>query len=262
MNKATNGLSDSLSSAILNQTDPDIVRDGAPSFLIMLDSFVEGSPENAGMLGAASELYAAYGIVFVDDPDRAKRLTIRSRDYGRRALCTVNHKTCDIWDLRFADYANAIKNTKEDDVGALFSAGLSWMAFIQAHREDWGALAKLPNAEAILMRVRELDGTFKSAEVEHYLGVMNTLRPPALGGKFDKGRAHFENAIALSGGTNLAVKVDFAKYYARTLYERELHDRLLNEVLEADPVHDGLTLFNTLAQRAAKELLGSGDDYF
>ena len=110
--------------------------------------------------------------------------------------------------------------------------------------------------------VRELDPDFKPGDVERYLGVMNTLRPPALGGKFDKGRGHFEHSIALSGGRDLGAKVDFARYYARTLYEQELHDRLLNEVLAADPVEPGRTLFNTLAQRDARALLESGADYF
>ena len=128
--------------------------------------------------------------------------------------------------------------------------------------DDWSALAQLPNVEAVLVRVRTLDESFKPSEVEHYLAVMNTLRPPALGGKFDKGRAHFEQAIALSGGADLSIKVDFANYYARTLYDRDLHDRLLGEVLGANPVHAGLTLFNTLAQRDAKALLASADDYF
>ena len=62
--------------------------------------------------------------------------------------------------------------------------------------------------------------------------------------------------------TDLGIKVDYANYYARTLYDRELHDRLLNEVLAADPVQPGRTLFNTLAQRDARSLLDSADDYF
>jgi hypothetical protein len=41
-----------------------------------------------------------------------------------------------------------------------------------------------------------------------------------------------------------------------------LHDRLLTEVLEADPVQAGMTLFNTLAQREARVLLASGSEYF
>ena len=72
----------------------------------------------------------------------------------------------------------------------------------------------------------------------------------------------YERAIEASGGKDLSIKVDYAKYYARTLYERELHDQLLEEVLAADPVQPGFTLFNTLAQNEALELLESADDYF
>jgi hypothetical protein len=262
MTAATSGLAESLSSAILNQDDPETVRDGAPAYLLMLDSFVEGSPGDSATLRSAAELYAAYGIVFVEDPERARRLTRRSLGYGRQSLCAVNGDGCEIWELPFEEFETALEGLGKDDIDSLFTVGLTWLAYIQAHRDDWSALAELPNAEAVLVRVRELDDAFQPAAVERYLGVMNTLRPPALGGKFDKGRAHFEKAIALSGGRDLGIKVDFANYYARTLYDQELHDRLLNEVLEADPVQADMTLFNTLAQRDAKALLESGSDYF
>ena len=81
MASATNGLAQSLGSAILNQDDPETVRDGAPAFLLMLDSFVESTPGDTATLIAAAELYAAYGTVFVDDPARARRLTTRSRTW-------------------------------------------------------------------------------------------------------------------------------------------------------------------------------------
>lgn len=262
MTSATNGMAANLSAAILNQDDPETVRDGAPAYLLMLDSFVEGAPGDVATLRSAAELYAAYGIVFVEDVERARRLTTRSRNYGRQAICAANGETCGIWDLPFQAFSDAIASTRAANAPALYTAGLSWLAYIRAHREDWGALAELPNVELILHRVRQLDESFRPADVEHYLGVMNTLRPPALGGDFEKGREHFENAIELSGGRDLAVKVDYARYYARGLYEQELHDRLLNEVLESEPVEPGMTLFNTLAQRDARALLESGVDYF
>jgi hypothetical protein len=46
------------------------------------------------------------------------------------------------------------------------------------------------------------------------------------------------------------------------MFDRDLHDRLLNEVLEADPDVSGYVLANTLAQKQALELLSSADDYF
>ena len=55
-----------------------------------------GNPEAtpAAMLRAAAELYAAYGIVFVDDEERSRRLTRRSLKYARQAMCAVNADTC------------------------------------------------------------------------------------------------------------------------------------------------------------------------
>lgn len=262
MTSATSGMAGNLSAAILNQDDPETVRDGAPAFLLMLDSFVEGSPDDPAMLAAASDLYAAYGTLFVDDPARAQRLTGRSLDYGRRALCATEKRTCSIANAGFRDFGPVLSSLDADDVATLYSYALSKLAWIQARSGDMGAVAELPKAEAALARVRTLDARYREAEVERYLGVLATIRPPALGGRFDEGRTHFERAIELSQGRDLGARVDYARYYARTLYERELHDRILGEVIEADPHADGLTLLNVIAQREAEELLASGDDYF
>ena len=91
---------------------------------------------------------------------------------------------------------------------------------------------------------------------------MSTLRPEALGGKPEQGKAYFERAIELSGGRDLSAKVEYARSYARLVYDRELHDRLLNEVLQSPVRQEGLTLFNVLAQQEARQLLATADDYF
>ncbi|MCH8227427.1 MAG: hypothetical protein IIC63_03305 [Proteobacteria bacterium] len=262
MATAGNTLAGNLSTAILNQDDPELVRDGAPAYLLLLDSFVAGSPYNQSALSAAANLYAAYGVVFVDDPDRARKLTLRARSYGRRSLCVADQKACDIWELAYADFVIALQGLDKKDVAALYTFGVSWIAYVQAHSEDWVALAKLPQVQATMQRVQEIDPQYQQSNVEHFLALLDTIRPPALGGNFEAGIAHYRRAISLSGGKDLSIKVDCARYYARTLYDRELHDRLLNEVLSADPVHEGFTLFNTLAQKEAQELLDSADDYF
>ena len=75
-------------------------------------------------------------------------------------------------------------------------------------------------------------------------------------------RDHFERAITLSKGENLMAKVVYARQYARMVYDRELHDRLLTEVLAANPQVPGMVLQNTLAQDQARALMASADDYF
>jgi len=259
---AGGSLAENLNVAIMNQDDPELVRDGAPAYLLMLDSFVEGAPENEAVLSAAAELYAAYGVVFVDDPVRARKLTSRGLAYGQRALCAANQEACGLWDAAYPQFVLGLRVLGARDVPALYTFGLSWIAYIQAHSDDFLALARLPQVQASLQRVQQLAPHYEEANIEHFLGVLDTIRPPALGGDFEEGKAHYEKALKVSVERDLSIKVDYARYYARTLYDRELHDRLLNEVLAADPLQPGLTLFNTLAQQDAKELLASADDYF
>jgi hypothetical protein len=54
----------------------------------------------------------------------------------------------------------------------------------------------------------------------------------------------------------------YAQKYARLVFDRELHDRLLREALSADVEHPGLTLANTLAQQQARTLLETSAEYF
>ena len=61
---------------------------------------------------------------------------------------------------------------------------------------------------------------------------------------------------------NLVAQVLFARQYARLVFDRPLHDRLLREVMDADPNAPGLTLANTLAREQALLLLDDADDYF
>lgn len=262
IDRATSDMADNLSSAILNQDDPKIVRDGAPAYLLLMDSLIEGDPHNASILGAAASLYAAYGIVFVEDEQRSKRLTARAFSYGQRAICEQNESGCGLGDLNFEEFEQALQETRQRDSDALYSFAVSWLAFTRAHSDEWGVLADLPRVELVLLRVQALDPEFETANVDLYLGVLNSLRTPALGGDPEVGRKHFENALAASGGRDLTVKLEFARTYARLMYDRELHDELLKQVLAADPIQPGYTLFNVLAQQEAVGLLADGDDYF
>jgi hypothetical protein len=57
-------------------------------------------------------------------------------------------------------------------------------------------------------------------------------------------------------------KTLYAEHYARLEFDRELHQRLVTEVLTADAEAGDLTLANTLAQRRARELRASADAFF
>jgi len=259
---AANRFANNLTAAILNQNDPETVRDGAPAYLLLVDSLLEGSPDDPDLLSASAVLYSAYGVLFADDPARAQRLSERARAQGEHALCVVDRAACGLSGKTYDELTSLLERLDERDVPALYAYSVASLAYLRAHRDDWAALASLPNVEAALLRVQSLDPQYQAGSVQLYLGILNTLRPEALGGKPEVGRQHFERAIELSGGRDLGAKVELARSYARLVYDRELHDRVLNEVLQADPVAPRLTLFNVIAQRDARALLDSADDYF
>jgi hypothetical protein len=262
MDRVTGNMAGNLSSAILNQEDPETVRDGAPAYLLLMDSLIEGNPDSASALRSAANLYSAYGAVFVEDDKRAKRLTRRAHNYGNRAICVVHESACNWGSMDFDSFNADLKTISLDELSELYSYTISNLAYTRANSDDWAVLAELPKVESALNRLYELDPDYEGGAVHLYLGILNTIRPPALGGQPEVGRRHFERAIEITGGKDLSVKVEFARSYARMIYDRELHDRLLKEVLAADPVQPGLTLFNTLAQRQAEKLLETADDYF
>jgi hypothetical protein len=83
-----------------------------------------------------------------------------------------------------------------------------------------------------------------------------------MGGQPEKARKHFQRAVTLSNDRNLLAKVLYAEHYARMAFNRDLHDRLLKQVLDTDPHEDGLTLQNVYARKRANTLLAESADYF
>jgi hypothetical protein len=259
---AAGDLGDNLSAAILAQDDPELVRESLPAYLLLLDSLAASPDAGPRTLGAAARLYAVYAVVFVADPDRSAILAARARNYGLRAACTATPAACGLESVPFAELQPRLDQVKPAQAGALFSAAIGSLAYVRTHSEDWQALADLPRIEAVLKRLLVIGAPADAGSVNTYLGILNTLRPPALGGQPEQGRAYFDRAIELTGGRDLSILVEYARSYARLVYDRELHDSLLNRVLAADPRQQGYTLLNTLAQKQATDLLASANDYF
>ena len=258
----TNNLGNNLSLAIMNQDDPETVRTGAPAYLILVDSLIAGKPDDRATLIAAAHLYSAYTGLFVDDPERSQRLASRALDYAQRALCPRQPALCAQANGPYLDFLPALQGVGKRDIDALYTYALAWALWTRSHSDDWNAIANLPKLEALFEQVIALQGDYQQGDPWLYLGILRTLLPPATGGRPEQGRQAFEQAIALSDGHNLMAKVEYARCYARLVFDQALHDRLLGEVLAAPPQVPGRTLTNVLAQQEARQLLASSPDYF
>jgi hypothetical protein len=260
--RATTRLAENVSAAVLDQEDVLIVRDGGPAYLIALDGLIQGDPEDQNLLLAGARLYSAYASAFVAEPARVKRLTARAKRYGERAVCLRRPSLCDPAKIPFDEFERELARVKPRDVDALYGLGSAWASWVQANSSDWNAIADLPKVQVLMERVVLLRPDHEAGGAHLHLAVLYTLRPESMGGKPELGRRHFESAIELSHGRNLAAKVLFARQYARLVFDRPLHDRLLNDVVNSDPKQTGLTLSNVLAQEEALELLADVDEYF
>lgn len=259
---ATHRMAHSLSQAILNQDDPATVRDGAPAYLLLIDGLIQDYPNDQELLVGGARLYTAYAAVFVNDTDRALRLTEKARNYGRRALCLRRPEFCDADSVRYDRFVADLAKTNKRDLPVLYAYATSWAGWLRVRRNEPTAMSDLPKVEDMLERVVALDETFEHGQAHLFLGILRSQLPAALGGQPEVGKAHFERAIALSHGHDLLAKVEYAHTYARLTFNRPLHDRLLKEVMAANPVVPGYTLNNVLAQQQARQLLDSADDYF
>lgn len=262
MRKASNQFANNLTDAILNQDDPVTVRDGVPAYLLLIDGMIGGDPQNAGALLAGAQLYGAYAGGFVEDPGRSQRLAGRAYDYAKRALCLREKALCIALDSPYDAFAVALDQSDRGDIATIYGFAAAWAGKIQVNSGDWNAIADLPKLQALLLHIVAMDPHHDNGGAYLYLGVINSIPPASLGGKPEEGKACFDKALELSGGRNQMVRVLYAQFYARLVFDQALHDKLLNDVLAADPVAPRLTLINLLAKGKAKALLESGKDYF
>lgn len=262
---ATRQLPSNLSSAILNNDDLQTVEDGLPSYLLMIDALVETYPDSEQMQLTAASLNSAYAGVFIppEQAERRRAMSAKALDYAFSAFCTYDDDACGLREVKPDQIEAALSQWDHpDDLPYLYTLGTAWASYIQNNSDDWLAVAQLGQAQAVLERTVAIEPGYERGTALLYLGVMNSILPPSLGGKPDVAQAYYEQALDAADGQNLIIQVYYASQFARLVFDRELHDRLLQDALSRDPYVEGLTLQNRYAQQQAERLLASADDYF
>jgi len=122
---------------------PRRCRRGAPAYLILIDALIKGEPENQAPLLTGARLYDVYAVVFVDDPERARRLTEKGLGFSQSALCLKYPDDCKRYQQPYSDYVDFLAMLNQSDLPLLYQFGAAWASWIQAHRDDWNAWAFL-----------------------------------------------------------------------------------------------------------------------
>ena len=252
-----------LSDGFMRQTDVELVREGAPAFLLMLDALAEAHPDKPAVLIAAAEAQMAYAMGFLDkaQKERAKSMFLKAKTYGLRAL-SRNRKFARALDGSYEDFVHALGHFRKKDADALLATATSWVMWIIASSDSPAALGDMPKVLAMMERVQELDPRIRQGGVDLFYGIYYTVLPLGGGRDLAKARRHFERSIAVAGPDYLLNRVTFAEYYARYALDQELFERTLRSVLAAEPAVPAFTLMNAVAQTRARALLAQMDDLF
>ncbi|MBU4119652.1 MAG: TRAP transporter TatT component family protein [Proteobacteria bacterium] len=246
------------------QADIELVCDGAPSYLLMLDSLLISDPDNVRLLIHGTQAYTAYASLMPEcgRPERAVVLGERAREYGLRLLGT-SKGLAGASRIPLAEFSETLRSAGSGDVEKLFWGGYGWATWIGFSKGAPAAVADLPKVEQLMLRVLALDEGFYHGGAHLFLGIYYGSRPEMLGGKPEVSRDHFERALALGDRRFLPALVAYAEYYARQTFDRELYVRLLEEALAFDLARaPDLTLPNVLAKRRAQKMLTQVDDFF
>ena len=241
------------------QTDLDLVCEGAPAYLLMIDSMIASSPQNRALLRIGAQSYGSYTAALSEcgaDPKRVRAIADKARMHGTALIAAL---LPGITPDRREELDSELAGLTRRDVPALFWGTMAWLSWIQLQQGSPEAMADLVLVEKIMARLLVLDETFQGGSIHLFFGGLQATKPAMLGGDPEAGRRHFERALELSRHQFLLVQTSYAETLARLTFDRELHDRLLNEVMNFDITKaPDYALANQIARRKAARLLADG----
>ena len=254
-----------MSASLQEQTDPDLVRDGAPALILVLDGFAASAPDNPEILLAAASARVGYAAAFIDRSEavRARDLYSRARDYGIAALSRNARFRAPVGGPVDA-FEASLEGFGRADVPALYTTAMAWMGWIINSGGAMEAVAQIHRPVAIMRRVMALDPSHERGGPHLFFGVYYAVQPRGGGGDLAASKRHFEQAIEAAGEKALLPRVAMAEFYARYSLDQGLFESTLKSVLGTGERDDppGLQLMNAVARRRAKALLPMAEEWF
>ncbi len=250
---------------VLNEeSDLELAATSIAGNLKLLESVLRTDPGNRDLLLMTCRGYASYAMAFIEDEDpvRAREFYRRGMEYGKQ-LFDPRGKLGKSLDGTSADVEAALREAGLRDVPAVFWTAVSWGGYVSLGLTDPDALASLPKVEAMMNFVKDRDPGYFYGGADFFLGTIAGSRPPMLGGDPAASKAHFDNALSISGGKFLLTYVYYARTYAVQVQDSMLFGSLLTAVDTASlDILPAARLSNAVAKRKAVFLRAKMNELF
>lgn len=209
-------------------------------------------------LQSYSGYIAALAECHPENMERLITLNDKSRKYGLQLL----GQFLPVQQHQGAETFNQmLQKLEKPDVPYIFWGTYGWLSWVRNQNGSPASIVELLSIEKIMARLLELDETYQGGSIHLFYGGYHAAKPTMLGGRPDLSQKHFRKAIELSEGTFLLAQTTYAETFARSTFNRELHDHLLKEVIDF-PLEKApeFALSNKIAKKRATRLLA--DNYF
>jgi predicted anti-sigma-YlaC factor YlaD len=255
------------SSSFATDDDPELIKDALPFGLKTMEGMLAQLPKDRLLLRSVAVGFTSYSAGFIqpdirglEDIDldrareqkvRARRMFIRARDYGLRAL-EVSYPR--LREKLMKDPKAALAKTVKADVPDLYWTAAAWGSAISLGKDQMDLVADLPIVDALIHRALELDKTWEAGSLDEFMIAFES-RGEAQGGSLDRARGYFNEAMSLARGKRISPLVSLAENVSITTQNRAEFDRLLDEALAFDcDKYPETRLANLLAQKHARQL--------
>jgi predicted anti-sigma-YlaC factor YlaD len=278
-NYAIDKLGDALSKSgktFASDDDPELVAEAVPFSLKLIESLLESRPEHGPLLLAATRGFTQYSWAFVQQRaerletvdlaaseelrGRARRLFLRARGYGLRALDLAHPG----FEKRLrADPVQGAAELGRADVERAYWLAAAWGGALTQAKDSPALLADQPIVEALLDRALVLDEHFEDGALHTLLVSYESSRPGGQRGWQERSRAHFARAVELSKGRRAGPYVALAESVCVQEQRKAEFDELIGKALaiDADTFPDA-RLENLVMQARARWLVSRESELF
>lgn len=250
--------------ALYEETDLELAEHALASNIKLLEGMIKGDPENEQLLLLTAQAIAGYALGYAEDeePERAKALFLRARDYAAKVL-TLNDFNLYEENILIDKYNQKVYLINDEHINAIFWSAFSWASWINLSLDDPQAFVDLPKVEALMNRVIEIDSSYYHGSALLFFGGIWGTKPRMLGGDPEKAKQYFDKNLEITKGNFLLSYVYYAKYYAAKILDEDLFNKYLNIVKETpNNVLPGEQFLNAIAKKKADFLLSKAEDLF
>jgi len=249
--------------------DYDVIRGAAAAGVLQFEGMHRLAPDNEDALFMLLRGWTGWGYGFAEDDyqvatlagdeslaeyhkKRTKLAYDRAISYGLELLSKRDDGFPKA--KKSADSINkwlAEEFDEEEDAETLFWLGSAWLARVNLLKDEPEYVAELYIGVAILEQSRKLNPEFMSYGATSTLASYHARSGMA---ELDEAKKLLDFALEKTKRRALGIQMNYAKY-ACAKADRELYEKMVNEVLAAEDTDPNLRLQNAIQKRRAKRAL-------